>query len=513
MSALKNLGSGSGYIYVVDLGDNIISNLANTSENKDLVLSEASVNGALASESGSNYCATYKKYYINASSTAVSGTLSGATEITNYVTGFNLGNTLPFSSIVVNSGIVTYTRHSNIQRIVVDTESAATTDSVVFIKEANNYPADGDILIIMGSNSARVSSFIDSSLNAGEDAAIANGGVLLTGYGQLELDSNTKFDTFDNNHSLMLMYSSTTTKWHEVNRTPSAVVNRKKLKDAGIPISVLGSQVISSIVGGENYTIKVDASPGVILVTGTHSIGSSNFTINKPTGGIPEEGEQFAVEWDANLTTTGTVSIFGATVDNKTVAIGSTRPFVVATRYLDGGWKKGVIFRDEGAMENDLGNPSSDGMILSSTAAGVRSWVKSEKVVNTVSATYDAATMAKEVGETPVVIATDAFPKGALIMCDEAIIEMETALTSGGTASVSIGVNGGGIAQDIDAIHNSTVYNAAPFNSATAVTRSSPGGSVTILKPSSGPCNIEVNVTTADLIGGKFTVTVPYMTS
>ena len=201
MSALKNLGSGSGYIYVVDLGDNIISNLANTSENKDLVLSEASVNGALASESGSNYCATYKKYYINASSTAVSGTLSGATEITNYVTGFNLGNTLPFSSIVVNSGIFTYTRHSNIQRIVVDTESAATTDSVVFIKEANNYPADGDILIIMGANSARVSSFIDSSLNAGENEAAANGGVLLTGYGQLELDSNTKFDTFDNNHS------------------------------------------------------------------------------------------------------------------------------------------------------------------------------------------------------------------------------------------------------------------------------------------------------------------------
>jgi len=489
MSALKNLGSGSGYIYVVDGANDIISNLANTLENKDLVLSEASINGALASESGSNYCATYKKYYINASSTAVSGTLAGATDITNYVTGFSLGNAMPFSSVTVSSGTLSYARHSSIQRIVVDTESAAETDDVVYIKETDNYPVDG------------------------EDASRAIGGVALSGYGQLELDSNTKFDTLDNNYSLMLMYSTTTTKWHEVNRTPSAVVNREKIKDSGIPLSVSGSKVIESIVGGENINVNTDVTQGVILVTGTHSIGSSNYTINKPTGGKPLEGEMFTVEWTADLTTTGTVSIFGKTIDKNTVSSGSTKPFSVVTKYLNGAWSTGRVSRDEAALESTLGNPSSDGMILSSTAAGVRSWVKSEKVVNTVSATYDAATMAKAVGDTPVVIATDAFPKGALIMCDEAIIEMETALTSGGSADVSVGVNGGGISQDVDAIHNVTDFDAAPFSSATSVTRTSPGGSVTILKPASGTCNIEVNITTADLTGGKFTVTVPYMTS
>tara|TARA_A100001391_G_scaffold177346_3_gene141105 strand:- start:3667 stop:5208 length:1542 start_codon:yes stop_codon:yes gene_type:complete len=513
MSALKNLGSGSGYIYVVDGGNDIISNLANTLENKNLILLDASVNGALANDSGSNYGGNYKKYYINASASAVSGTLAGATDITNYVTGFSLGNAMPFSSVTVSSGTLSYARHSSIQRIVVDTESAAETDDVVYIKETDNYPVDGDILIIIGKSSSRVTSFIDSTKNAGEDASRAIGGVALSGYGQLELDSNTKFDTLDNNYSLMLMYSTTTTKWHEVNRTPSAVVNREKIKDSGIPLSVSGSKVIESIVGGENINVNTDVTQGVILVTGTHSIGSSNYTINKPTGGKPLEGEMFTVEWTADLTTTGTVSIFGKSIDKNTVSSGSTKPFSVVTKYLNGVWSTGRVSRDEAALESALGNPSSDGMILSSTAAGVRSWVKSEKVVNTVSATYDAATMAKAVGDTPVVIATDAFPKGALIMCDEAIIEMETALTSGGSADVSVGVNGGGISQDVDAIHNVTDFDAAPFSSATSVTRTSPGGSVTILKPASGTCNIEVNVTTADLTGGKFTVTVPYMTS
>ena len=311
----------------------------------------------------------------------------------------------------------------------------------------------------------------------------------------------------------MIYYCKETTKWHEINRAPNAVITDKKLRDNDINVPVKGSKVISTITAGDVTTPQAGVTQGTILVTGTHDIGSGTFTVDKPSGGTPKEGEKMVAVWNSNLTTSGAVNVFGQTLTTDQMLFGTTKPMEIISHYVNGEWQDGIISRSDDASEDELGNPASDGMVLTSTAAGVRSWVKREKVIHTVSAIYDTASMAKATGDTPVVIAVDAFPKGALIMCDEAIIEMETALTSGGTADVSIGVNGGGISQDIDAIHNATDFDAAPFNSATAVTRTSPGGSVTILKPASGPCNIEVDVTAADLTGGKFTITVPYMTS
>tara|TARA_Y100001973_G_scaffold9123_1_gene12463 strand:+ start:21086 stop:22627 length:1542 start_codon:yes stop_codon:yes gene_type:complete len=513
MSALSNLGNGSGYIYITDKDNVIISNLANTADNKQLIISEAVYNGALANESGSIFTGNYNRYYINADSSASSGTISGAVEITNYITGFNLGNTMPHVDVTAAAGVITYTRYSNIQRIVVDTQSSAATDDILYIRETNSYIADGDILILVGAHDERVSTFIDCLSNGGQDAKKANAGVALSGIGQLSLDSTTSFETLDENYVLMMYYCEATTKWHEINRAPNAVITDRKLRDNDINVPIKGSKVISSITAGDVTTPQAGITEGTILVTGTHSIGSGTFTIDKPSGGVAKEGEKMIAVWNANLTTSGAVNVFGQTLTTDQMLNGTTKPMEIITHYVNGAWQDGIISRSDDASEDALGNPSSDGMVLTSTAAGVRSWAKREKVIHTVSATYDTASMAKTVADTPVVIAVDAFPTGSLIMCDEAIIEMETALTSGSSADVSIGVNGGGISQDLDAIHDETDYNAAPFNSATAVTRTSPGGSVTILKPASGPCNIEVNVTAADLTGGKFTVTVPYMTS
>ena len=515
--AIDSLGNTQGYLYITTDGGKILSNLTNTKHNKKILLSDALTNGALANVTitgdTSNYGASYKKYYINTSKDARPGSISGATDITNYVTGFTGNNKLPKDTSSVSSGNLTYTRYSNIQRLVVDTESSATADDAVKVYPSDENLVDGDILIVTGTNEDRVVTFIDSLKSSGEDAKTAYGGVTPTGYGLLQLDSSTSFETGNNNNVLMLMYSSTTTRWHEINRAPNAVITDKKIRDNDIPLPIKGSSVNSDINGGDVFTPQAGITPGKIYVTGTHSIGSGTYTIEKPSGGTPKEGEQMVVVWNANLTTNGAVNVFGQTLTTDQMLYGTTKPMEIITYYLNGAWIDGVISRSDDASEDALGNPSSNGMILSSTTAGVRSWVKREKAIHTVSATYDAASMAKTVGATPVVIAVDAFPKGALIMCDEAIIEMETALTSGGTADVSIGVNGGGISQDVDAIHAVTDFNAAPFNSATAVTRSAPGGSITILKPASGTCNIEVDVTAADLTGGKFTVTVPYMTS
>ena len=502
-------------IYVTTKGGMIISNLANTPRNRELVLADASSQGALVTDTDSFYSASGRYYYLNPTAEAISGSLSGALDITNYVTGFNLNNRMSFHDVTVASNCITYTRYSNIQRLYVDTEGSKEASNAVLIKETNNYIADGDILIILGLSEDRKTKFVDSKVNSGADSTEAYGGTALTAsdVGQIDLDSGTSFDTGDKTFVLMLIYSDTDKTWHELNRSPGGVITDDKIRDNSIPLPIKGAKVISTITGGDVTTPQAGITEGTIFVTGTHSIGSGNFTVDKPNGGTPVEGEKMTVVWNSNLTTSGAVNIFGQTLSTDQVANGTTKPMEITSHYVNGAWQDGVISRSDDASEDALGNPSSDGMVLSSTAAGVRSWVKRERAIHTVSATYDAASMAKAVSDTPVVISVDAFPKGALIMCDEAIIEMETALTSGGSADVSIGVNGGGISQDLDAIHNATDYNATPFSSATAVTRTSPGGSVTILKPASGSCNIEVNVTAADLTGGKFTVTVPYMTS
>jgi len=511
--AISNLGNGTGYIYITDSSGNIISNLTNSEDNKKAILADALVNSALPNETGTLYSSTYRKYYLYASGSAVEGTISGATEITNYVVNVGFNNRLPYEAVTIGTDtILSYTRSSSIQRLVVDTGAAAADlNFVYYIREANSLISDGDILIIVGIDNTKLTTLIDVT-PVGDAAAT----VTLSGVGQLALDNNTDYVTYDNNTALMLMYSTTTTMWHEINRTPAAVITIKKLRDAGINIPVAGSKIISTISGGDSITIDAGVTEGAILVTGTHSVGSGTYDINKPTGGTPKEGDKFTILWNADLTTSGAVNVFGKTLTSGQHSGGSSNSMEITSTYINSAWQDGVVSRSDDASEDSLGNPSSNDYILSSTTAGVRSWVAAPSGVKTVSATFDTA-INDDGGVSNKTIAThtiltDAFPQGAMIMCDEAIIEMETALTSGGAADVSVGLNGGGIT-DVDSVDDERDFNSAPYSSATSVTRSSPGGSVTILKASSGTCNMTVTVTVAVLTAGKFIITVPYMTS
>ena len=53
--AISNLGNGSGFIYITDKDNRIISNLANTPDNKQAVISDANTNAALANETTTLY--------------------------------------------------------------------------------------------------------------------------------------------------------------------------------------------------------------------------------------------------------------------------------------------------------------------------------------------------------------------------------------------------------------------------------------------------------------------------
>tara|TARA_R100000322_G_scaffold23707_1_gene15642 strand:- start:7765 stop:9291 length:1527 start_codon:yes stop_codon:yes gene_type:complete len=507
--AISNLGNGSGFIYITDKDNRIISNLANTPDNKQAVISDANTNAALANETTTLYCTDYRRYYLNVD--GAQGSIAGASEITNYITHYGFNNRLPFSEVSVSSGIVTYTRSSSIQRIVVDTQSNTATDDVVFIRETNSLISDGDILIIVGEDSSKVSSFYDSTKNDGADATTANGGTALSGVGQMELDGNATFATGDMNTSLMLMYDGA--KWYEINRTPAAVVTTKKLRDAEIPVPVSGTKTIDSIAAGENITVQPGVTESVIVVSGTHDIGSGNYTISKPTGGTPKEGEKYTVLWISNLTSTGTVSVFGKTLTTSQYSTGAVNAMEITSTYANEAWQNGIISRNDDAAEDALGNPSTDDMVLTSTTAGVRTWKSAEKTIKTVSATFDTASndlggVSNKTVATHTIL-NDAFPIDAIILLDLAVIEMHTALTVGSsTATIKIGFTGA-IADD-DGIDTSRNFDAAPYSSATSTVQTNVSG---VVKSRAGTSNITVSVGTVALTAGKFTITVPYMTS
>jgi len=510
--AISNLGNNSGFIYITDKDNRIISNLANTADNKLAIIADANTNAALPNETTNLYCTDYRRYYLNTS--GVAGSLTGGTEITNYITNYGLNNRLPFCYESVVAGIVTYTRSSSIQRVIVDTQSDTNTDDVVFIRETNSLISDGDILIIVGEDSSRVSSFYDSTKNAGADAKAANGGVALSGVGQMELDGDALFSTLDNNTSLMLMYSTTTSKWHEINRTPAAVVTTKKLRDAEIPLPISGVKTVDSISGGDSLVVNPGITEGTIIVSGNHDIGSGAYTINKPTGGTPKEGEKFTVLWISNLTTSGAVNVFGKTLTSSQHSTGATNGMEITSIYAGASWQNGIISRNDDAAEDALGNPSTNDMVLTSTTAGIRTWKAAENTVKTASAIFD--TGANDVGgASNKTVAThtvlnDAFPINAILLLDQAVIEMTTALAvSSGTATITIGCTGA--ISDADCVDDVRNFNVSPYSSATSVVKTS--NTIEVLKSASATSNITVTVGGAALTAGKFTVTIPYMTS
>jgi hypothetical protein len=200
--AINNLGNGNGFIYITDTSDNILSNIVNNAKGKKAVLKDALINSVLANDSTSFF--EDRKYYISTS--GYEGKLTGAIDITKYITNVGLNNRFISEDVSVSSGIITYTRGGSIQRLRIDTQSDAATDNLIYLRETNGYITDGDIVILVGENSSRVTSVLDANSS---EASTENGGSAPTGVGYFELDSNTAFNTNTGNYTLMLQYNAT----------------------------------------------------------------------------------------------------------------------------------------------------------------------------------------------------------------------------------------------------------------------------------------------------------------
>tara|TARA_R100001463_G_scaffold136036_3_gene200462 strand:+ start:1201 stop:2745 length:1545 start_codon:yes stop_codon:yes gene_type:complete len=510
--AISNLGNGNGYIYITDTDGNILSNIENSSSGKKSVLKDALINSALASNTTS--LTQDKKYYLNVAGSE--GSITGATEITSYITNVGGNNRMSVSSLTTISNTLTYTRTASIQKIHLDTEASQTTSDCIHIQETNSIISDGDILIVCGVDTTRVTTLWDAD---SDGAYSKNLNVTPTGVGRLYLDSNKEFGTHDYNTNIMLMYSSTNTAWYEINRMPvntdvllENIVTVEKLKAAGVNIKKEGVNRITTVSGGGSFSPTADTTEGVIEISGTHSIGSGNYTVNIPTGGSPREGDEYVVRWAADVTTSGTVTVFGKTLVSDDYSAGSTKPFEIKTRYINSAWTTvNPITKDAAAMERDLGNPSTDGMVLTSTAAGVRSWARSSGIQYK-KFTYDFAINGGAVSTIALGTGTDELlPAKAIIDAESSYIQVETALTSSGSPTVEVGLDvgstsGGYLADDTNFFTGATAFGATPFNAVGDVVKGASNVGQ-ILSAS----KVTFTINTATLTAGKVNVYVAYV--
>jgi len=553
---LSNLGTQSTYkIYICD-GDGakgssngILANLQNTTDIRRILLEHAAQNRALVYETTTygytnqelDGTASAYKYFLSDSNGTEGTVPADALDITPYITnGYKTAiypdaNDLAVSATLdsIASGIYTYERRGNIQVLKIDTESNTPADNLYRIVETNEQVSDRDILIIVGTIVSRAITINDHSIENSE-VAITRRNICLENSKTFSTASpeaqRTYGDTNYDKSSLTLMWDATASLWIEINRAPNSVISRKTLTDAGVAVPVEGTTVVTVASGGGTTTVgdstgslsdggvrrvQSGQDSSVYDFSGT-VVTSNSYTVEKPYGEA-KEGDSYKAIWRSAWTRSATdgankVTIFGKDLTYDEASGAETNPVEITTRYINGAWQDGVKKVNSDYYEPGLGNPTTDGMVLSSTTAGVRSWgavggIRFKKF------TYDFSIHGGDVSTISLGNdTTELFPRYALIDASQSFIVTETALTSGSSdTTVTIGIDvsstsGGYLADDPDMFLSSQLFSAAPLNAVGSVTMGR-----ALVGQLGGTAKITITIGTNAITAGKINIYVAYI--
>tara|TARA_R110001592_G_scaffold1340_2_gene7939 strand:- start:3321 stop:5186 length:1866 start_codon:yes stop_codon:yes gene_type:complete len=300
------------------------------------------------------------RIYINSSITAPSASLVGATDITIGVLRKAANSPYSIKDSEIASGSISVDRDGAVTVINVQTEGSIAADDLTSINAG--IFSDGDTIIIRGKEASKVTTVKEG--------------------GNIELSNNSDFLTGAKDLSIILQYSTSDNKWYEISRSPGNDLTVASLRSAGISTPVQGVEVFSLTPGGGtvSLTAGVDKSvhilTGVVALTGSWSYNLNNGVLDGDTFHIINEAQ---VTLGAFSLTVAGVSLtsaqaLGANVSIKAVWSSSASAWTV-TIVRDTSGVDLVTTSDLTSKENSLGNPASDGDVLSSTVAGVRSWV------------------------------------------------------------------------------------------------------------------------------------------
>ncbi len=312
---IKDIGSGTGKLYVTTPASVILRNLTNNLSGVRSIINIATTVGIIPWEIYQNgggapplqdeYDSNFGfRFYINADygGAAPEGSLVAAVEITKYIVSKGLQSNINSQIATISGGVLTVTRKSVLTKVYVDTEGAAPTD---FLDEiAAGEFIEGDFVVIAGVAAGRVSTLRDVGVTA------AN----------IHLAKAKPCELGDEAISILLQYVkpnlATAGKFVEVSRTDDLTRTVADIRAEGLPAPIGGvdTQTIASIAGGVTITLTPGVSKQVLQITGGPTNITGNIVIT--TGGVPIDGDSFVVMLDAlaNYTAAFTITIFGITL-------------------------------------------------------------------------------------------------------------------------------------------------------------------------------------------------------
>jgi hypothetical protein len=345
-----------------DQGDSLNGQVAGFSTTGTADLTATPLDGGSYSSGSEVDSQVGYKMYLNSNDSAVVDTLVGATDITSAVLRKSSSSPYTIRESQISSGSISVNRDTNITIVNVQTEGSVATDDLTSINEG--IFNDGDTIVLVAKESTKV---ITVKENQG---------------GNIELSNGVDFITGGKDFSISLRYSASDNKWYESSRSPGTDLSVSSLRSSGIATPIQGVEVTVLATTGGTVNLVPGVDKGYVSLTGTGTLtGSWNYTL----GAGVVDGDTFIIDYNGLFTPgANTVTLFGITLTDKQVSEGSVVAKAVYSGYLSA-WvvtlirdTQSVDLADETDLvlkENSLGDPSVDGYVLSSSVAGVRSWV------------------------------------------------------------------------------------------------------------------------------------------
>lgn len=300
------------------------------------------------------------KMYLNASTSAALDTIVGATDVTSGVLRKSSASPYSVKDVEISSGSVSIDRDGAMTVVNVQTEGAVAADDLTSI-DAGIF-SDGDTIIVRGKEVGKVTTVTEG--------------------GNIELANNADFLTGNKDSVIILQFSVSDNKWYEISRSPGNDLSVSSLRSAGISVPVQGVEVFPLTAGGGTVNLTAGVDKGVHVITGVVTLsGSWGYNLNN---GVVD-GDTFYIMYKGQVNLNGnTLNIAGisltadqaANADVAVKAVWSSASSAWSTVMIkDTSGIDLVDTTDLAAKEDSLGNPVSNGYVLSSTTGGVRSWV------------------------------------------------------------------------------------------------------------------------------------------
>lgn len=241
---------------------------------------------------------------------ATEDSIANAIEITEHVVPLMMNSAIPVVVTTIADGAISVTRQSAITSINIDTESAAATDDLDTIHTTGF--AGGDILIIRGLSSGRVTTIKDST-------------------GNIKLFNSVDFDTDDLSTTLTIQLGGS--KWREVSRSRGAALSVSDYRTAGFGFFGVDTFNTAAITGTGTTTFVAGTDSKYQKLTGSVTLsGNTNYSLDATA----VNGDSFILEYDASATVGGfTLNIFGIDLTSEQALNGG---LIFEAEYKSGAW-------------------------------------------------------------------------------------------------------------------------------------------------------------------------------